>query len=361
VRKGARQEAACEILGLSSRTVQRWRAQSGGEDRRKGPKQKPANALTEEEEQELLDLMNAPRFRGLPPTQIVPLLADEGIYLASESTCYRLLRANDQLPEATPNPSRVRRAKPRHVATRPNQLWCWDITYLRCQVRGQYLYLYVFMDVWSRKIVGWEVYASERAIYSASLLEGITAGMEIEDLILHADNGGPMKGAPMLHALSGRGITASFSRARVSNDNPFIESLFNTFKSRPGFPVKPFESLEEARACVERFVHWYNNEHLHSGIGYVTPAERHAGEAEAILERRSLVYAKAKERHPNRWTRSTRSWKAPAAVYLNPENVADRHGAAKPTDPPPLNDSCRQWHTSAGRSPATYGTQPSGR
>jgi len=358
---GARLAPACKVLGLSVRTVQRWKRQEVGEDKRQGPKRKPANALSEEERTEVLGILNSPKFRGLPPTQIVPRLADQGVYLASESTCYRILRDQGQLPEASSKRNRVKRAKPRHVVNGPNQLWCWDITYLHCEVRGHYLYLYMFMDVWSRKIVGWEVHASERAVYSARLIEQITKGMKIEDLVLHMDNGAPMKGAPMLRALQGLRITASYSRPRVSNDNPFVESLFSTCKSRPGFPVKRFSTLEEARAWVARFVDWYNEEHCHSAIGYVTPSERHAGQAEAILERRRRLYAKARQRRPGRWSGSVRRWEAPTEVSLNPEEVADQRRVAKPADPSSVRDLHLPCSTSTSRSPTACGSLPSGR
>lgn len=243
--------------------------------------------------------MNSAPFRNLSPNQIVPRLADEGLYLASESTIYRILRAEGQLAHrgrAKPPAQRGGAASRSHLATGPCQVWSWDITYLRTPARGMFYYLYLIMDVWSRKIVGYEVYEVESAECSAALFTQAYRAerMDPSGVVLHSDNGGPMKGATMVATLERLGVLASFSRPGVSNDNPFSESLFRTLKYRPEYPGKPFASLEAARSWVKDFVRWYNTQHLHSAIRFVTPEDRHAGREAAILAARQAVYEEAR-------------------------------------------------------------------
>jgi transposase InsO family protein len=191
---------------------------------------------------------------------------------------------------------------------------------MRSRIRGVFYYLYLVVDVYSRKIVAARVYGEESPLHSAALIqeavdrEGVDAG----DLVLHADNGGPMKGSTMLATLQRLGIISSFSRPSVSDDNPFSEALFRTLKYHPGYPRKPFADIESARRWVAGFEAWYNHEHLHSGIRYVTPSDRHAGRDKTILARRACVYRAARRRAPRRWTGATRDWTPIGAVYLNP-------------------------------------------
>lgn len=328
VASGARQAQACSILGLTCRTIQRWLHQEeGGEDNRYGPKRTPKNKLTNSERKQVLDVANRPEHRDLSPKQIVPKLADRGQYVASESTFYRVLREADQLNHRERSLPR-RRHKPReHVACGPAEVMSWDITYLRSSVRGMFFYLYLFVDIWSRKIVGWSVENEESMEHSSELIESICAkeGIDAKDLVLHSDNGGPMKGSTMLATMQRLGIVASFSRPRVSDDNPYSEALFRTLKYRPWYPNRPFLDIEEARAWVESFVAWYNNEHLHSSIGFVTPEDRHCGRDKAILARRRIVYRQAQQRHPERWSGGLRNWDRVETVALNPDAVADTH------------------------------------
>ncbi len=207
-----------------------------------------------------------------------------------------------------------------YVGTGPNMVWSWDITYLRAPIKGTFFYLYMLIDVWSRKIVGWEVHLEENAELAAWLIEATCKAESVsrDTLVLHSDNGAPMKAGTTLAMLQGLGVAASFSRPSVSNDNPFSESCFRTVKSRPSFPVKPFESLEAAREWVTGFVAWYNTEHLHSSINFLTPSERHEGKGEEILENRHRVYEDARARHPERWIGKTRDWSNVAEVTLNP-------------------------------------------
>jgi transposase InsO family protein len=318
---GAEQGEACQILGVDETTVQRWRRQPGGADRRAGPIHEPKNKLAPAEYAEVRAIVTSPEFRDLAPSQIVPRLADQGIYVASESTIYRILRKEEmQHHRGTSRPPRKRHRPREHRATGPNQVWSWDITYLRSPVKGMFFYLYVAIDVWSRKIVGWTIEVSESPEHSSRFLAATCAreGVEPGQLVIHSDNGGPMKGATLLATLQALGVATSFSRPSVSNDNPFSESNFSTMKCRPAFPDGPFKSIEDARAWMTAFVRWYNTEHRHSGIRFVTPEERHSGRQAALLERRKVVYAKARAARPERWARSTRNWEPIEEVVLNP-------------------------------------------
>ncbi len=317
---GARLSAICSVLGISARTVQRWRRSEGGHDGRQGPNRVPANKLSEAERDRLVAIANSPEFRNLSPKQIVPALADRGEYYASESTVYRVLREVGQVKHRSK--TRPPRKRPRALkAVGPNRVWTWDITYLRAPARGTFFYLYLVVDLYSRKIVGWRVERRECAELASELIGEACRGETVEpgQLSLHCDNGGPMKGAMMVATLLALGVMASFSRPGVSNDNPYSESLFRTLKYRPGYPSKPFESLESARDWVAGFVRWYNHEHLHSAIRFVSPADRHAGRDVDLLAQRDVVYLAAQARHPERWSGATRNWSPVGAVLLNPE------------------------------------------
>lgn len=315
---GARLASACRVVGVDARTVQRWETRND-DDMRMGPKTKPANALTEAEQAEVLRIANSKEFRNLSPKQIVPILADMGRYVASESSIERLLKKHNQ--KAHRGPKRRKGAtKPREkLATTAGQVWTWDITYLRSPITGQFFYLYMTVDIWSRKIVAAEVFARECGELASSFLRDTVAKENSsESLIVHQDNGAPMKGT-LKACMENLGVAMSYSRPHVSDDNPYSESLFGTMKTRPQYPRRPFASLEEAKRWVAEFVRWYNEEHRHSAIGYVTPSQRHLGEADAILARRRCVYARAKLRTPERWSGAARSWDAPAEVFLNPD------------------------------------------
>lgn len=324
---GARQARACAVLEIDVRTLRRWRQQQCKErclvDRRRetAADRVPANKLSPEERERILAVCNAPAYQSLPPSQIVPRLADEGEYLASESTFYRVLRKADQqhrrgraqVPRQVPKPQGFK-------AVGPNQVYSWDITYLAAAIRGVFYRLYMVEDIFSRKIVGWEVHEDERADHASVLIRKtcLAEGIREEGLVLHSDNGGPMKGATMLATLQRLGVVPSFSRPSVSDDNPYSESLFRTLKYTPAYPSRPFASLQAAREWVHRFVQWYNEEHRHSSIRYVTPGQRHRGEDVAILAARQQLYEEAKQARPERWSGNTRNWKPIDAVWLNP-------------------------------------------
>lgn len=319
LRKGVRLEAVCERLGVTPRTIQRWRKPATAEDRRCGPHTRPANSLSEVERRRILAVANSEEFREASPKQIVPRLADRGEYVASEASFYRVLREAGQLAHRGQAKAPTPRPRAEHTATGPNQVWSWDITYLKGPVKGAFLYLYLVVDVFSRRVMGFEVHEEESSEHAAALIRRCwqQAGCP-EGLVLHSDNGGPMKGATLLATLQWLGVTPSFSRPRVSDDNAFSEALFRTLKYRPSFPRRPFASVEDARGWVTRFVAWYNTEHRHSAIRFVTPDDRHFGREDALLARRREVYQRARDRHPERWSRDTRNWTPMGPVRLGP-------------------------------------------
>jgi transposase InsO family protein len=321
---GARLAKVCEIVALSPRTAQRWqRPDDVPSDGRKAAAvdRVPANKLSEAERAEILATANQRAYAKLPPSQIIPKLADDGRYLASESTFYRILHTEKQLAHRGRAKPATKKRPEAFLATAPNQLWSWDITYMGTTVKGLFFYLYLIMDIFSRKIVGWEVYAEESADHAAKTFRKayLREGIAGQPLILHSDNGSPMKGATMLGTLQSLGVMPSFSRPSVSNDNPYSESLFKTLKYHPGLPEKPFETLEEARLWCAGFQHWYNEEHQHSAIKFVTPGQRHRGEDKEILDRRKALYAMARAANPARWSGQCRNWIRPAVVSLNPQ------------------------------------------
>lgn len=331
VAAGSRRSAACKLLGLSERTIQRW--QNGAviktDARKNANKPEPKNKLTTAEKQSIVTVCNEPRFRSLPPSQIVPTLLDEGRYIASESSFYRVLRAEGQQHHRGKAAVANRHKPTSYAATGPNQVWSWDITYLRSNIKGLFYYLYLVEDIYSRMIVAWEIHECESAehaaemIYKASLKHGISQQDNL--LVLHSDNGSPMKGATMLATLQRLGIVPSFSRPRVSNDNPYSESLFRTLKYRPSYPSTPFQSLLAAREWAHDFVTWYNFEHKHSALKFVTPAQRHNGAAESCVSHRKLLMDAVKSIHPERWgSRETRDWSLPEKVWLNPDESDHR-------------------------------------
>ncbi|WP_084010122.1 IS3 family transposase [Pandoraea oxalativorans] len=292
----------------------------------------PRDKLGAEERAELLSVANSAEFGHLPPSQIGPRLADQQRYIASESTFYRVLKAEKQLAHRrSERPARAR-SKPRAVcAYAPNQLYSCDITYLPTTVRGQYFYLYLFLDVFSRKIVGWQVYAQESGVLVGEVLKDWCAREAIQpnQATLHSDNGGPMKGATTLATFQALGVTPSLSRPGVSNDNPYSESLFKTLKYRPTYPLGAFDTLLAARTRVGALVRWYHHGHRHSATRFVTPAQRHAKLDQDIPDRRAALYEAARQRHPLRWKGPTRNWQRVDAVHLNPDRIDHQDVAAQ--------------------------------
>ena len=324
---GARLQLACDIVGIDARTLQRWKAAEGlvrGDGRPQAVRPVPSHALSEAERARVLEVANEPRFAAVPPARIVPMLADEGVYIASESSFARVLRAHGQSGHrGRARAPRQVRPPTTHIATAPRQVWCWDMTFLPATVVGRWFHLYLILDLYSRKIVGWEVHDSDDSNHAVHLVKRTALAEGIAALstkpVLHGDNGSTLKATTVLAMLHWLGVKPSYSRPRVSDDNAFAESLFRTAKYRPEFPTKGFDDLDAARQWGADFVRWYNHDHRHSGIRYVTPAQRHAGDDRAILDARHALYTQARELNPARWSRHTRDWSPVGAVTLNPE------------------------------------------
>lgn len=324
---GARLAPACAVLGIGQNTYRRWKA-GGVDGRPEAVRPRPSNALSEAERAEVLAVCHRPEWASLPPAQIVPrLLDEEDRYLASESTFYRVLRAASEQQRrgraaAPHNPGPPRR----HTAAGPNQVWSWDVTYLPTRVRGHFFYLYLILDLFSRKVTGFEVFETESAANSRTVIERavLREGVAHRPLVLHADNGSAMKGATLCARLDELGVTRSHSRPRVSNDNAYSEALFRTAKYRPTYPPDGFADLAAAQRWVLDFVTWYNQEHRHSAIRYVTPVERHQGLDGELLARRQNRYQQARAAKPERWgSRPIRDWTPIGTVHLNPEPVLE--------------------------------------
>lgn len=319
---GARKHQACEALGLSIRTLERWTPADGAVDKRKNAKRIVGNKLTPEERARVLTVANSEEYRDLPPCKIVPMLADSDEYIASESSFYRVLREEKQLAHRLKSkPARRKRPAPCR-ADAPNKVWTWDITYLPSQIRGQFFYLYMIVDIFSRKIVGWSIHETESSEHASHLIKQayIDEGIAKNQLVLHSDNGSPMKGATMLAMLQVLGVMPSFSRPSVSDDNPYSEALFKTLKYHPTFlAIERFSTIKSARKWCIALVFWYNHQHLHSGLKFITPHQRHTGEDHKIMEKRRRVYQAAKQKRPDRWSGSIRNWTLPSSLTLNPD------------------------------------------
>ncbi len=324
IKGGARKSEACSLVGLSVRTLQRWQSSAVilPDLRTLSVRGEPKNKLTAAERQRVVDICHQPEFAQLAPSQIVPILADRGVYIASESSFYRILKSAGLLHHRGRAKPKGYREKPTsHTAFAANQVWSWDISYMPSNVIGQHFYLYMIEDIYSRKIVGWEVHERECGEYAAQLLErSVWAERCVKSsLVLHSDNGSPMKSLTLQAKMYDLGVLSSRSRPRVSNDNPYSESLFRTVKYHPRWPSEGFKSINAARGWVQRFVAWYNNEHRHSRIKFVTPAQRHSGKDKAILKKRQELYQLQKMQKPQRWANSIRNWAPEGPVELNPE------------------------------------------
>jgi len=313
------ERTTCLLIGLSPRTIQNWRRQ-GLRDRRKGSSRHVAHRLSPEEEARFLAEANSKRFADKTPEQIVAELATEGVYIASPSTLYRILRKNAALvhrresrkPRAGLKPDKIK-------VTGPNQVWSWDITWLKTEVGGLFHYAYTIIDLFDRSVVGWCVETTESEEHARRLFQRIMRDLGVCPQIVHADNGNPMRGVTLAVFLDSLNIVRSYSRPRCSNDNAFIESWHKTLKYSVGYP-KCFTSLDHARQWFADFVVWYNTEHLHSGLGYVTPKQRRSGDAIAIYEKRNKTIAEAKRRNPGRWRREkTKNYDSlPVQAYYRP-------------------------------------------
>lgn len=318
-RSGARYVKCCEIIEITLRTLQRWK-KDGFVDKRKGSGKRVVRKLSPEKREEIIMTCNSVEYMDMNPHQIIPRLLDLGKYLASVSTFYRILKAEKMLSHRSNCRLRQRRHKPpERKATKSNEVWCWDITWIPRTIKGLFFYAYVIIDIFDRYIVGWSVHEKESDSYSRDLFERVSLGRNIDFRYLHSDNGHAMKGVTLLSFLKDLNIDISFSRPRVSNDNPFIESFFRTMKYSSKYKLR-FETIEDVRIWMADFVSWYNNEHFHSSIGYVTPAQMRNGDSVTIFKDRNEIMDKVKNQNPEIWgSRNAKVWKNPETVVLNPD------------------------------------------
>jgi putative transposase len=366
--EGTRLAPACALAGIDVRTFQRWRANDGmarGDRRSDAVRALASHALTPAERARIVAVANELRFAHMPPARIVPTLADEGVYLASEASFHRVLREHGQMNRrGRARPPRASAPPRTHVATAPGQVRCWDVTFLPAQVQGRWFYFYLILDLFSRKVIGFEVHDTDSAEHAAHLAKRAALAEGVHTMsarpVLHGDNGATLKGTTVLAMLHWLGITPSHSRPRVSDDNAFAEALFRTAKYRPEFPAKGFADLDAARHWARQFVHWYNHEHQHSGIRYVSPAQRHAGQDGLMLAARHALYQQARARNPRRWSGPTRNWTPISVVTLNPERDASPASSlscstGKPAFlPRPDNTLALARNEGDGRSAATH-------
>lgn len=299
---GCDRGAACALVGRSR--ASHYRAKNPPPPKPTQPRRAQPRALSEAENAEILRVLNSERFADTAPATVYATLLDEGVYLASVPTMYRLLRANGQTGERRAQAVHPARVKPELIATAPNEVWSWDITKLHGPAKWTYYYLYVILDIYSRYVVGWMLAPHERATLAELLIADSVGKQDVDrdQLTLHADRGSSMASKPVAFLLADLGVTKSHSRPHVPNDNPFSESQFKTMKYRPDFP-KTFANIEEARAFCQQFFTWYNFDHRHSGIGWHTPASVHYGTAEQIRKQRSNTLAAAYQQHPERFVK----------------------------------------------------------
>jgi putative transposase len=284
------------------------------------PRPTPVRALSQAERIQVRQTLNSERFADRAPRQVYAALLDEGQYLCSWRTMYRLLAAHDEVRERRDQRRHPIYQKPELLATAPNQVWSWDITKLRGSVTWTYFYLYVLLDIYSRYAVGWLIAERESAALAELLVAKSCAkqGIVRNQLTLHADNGAPMRSQSLALLLSDLGVTASHSRPHTSDDNPFSEAQFKTLKYQPGYPDR-FGSIQDARAWARRFFGWYNQQHYHSGLNLLTPASVHFGQATVIQQQRQTILSAAYAVHPERFSKGAPLVAGPPpAVWINP-------------------------------------------
>jgi len=311
--------ATLDALGLSTSTFYRLLQPSRPSKRRT-----PARALSATEQQVALDALHEERFQDRPPAEVVATLAEEGRYVGSERTLYRLLAKHDEVRERRNQLVHPNYAKPELVATAPNQVWSWDITKLLTTTKLVYLYLYVVIDIYSRYVVGWLLAERENAALATRLVDEVVARNDVKPgcITLHADRGAPMRSKLLSQLLAELDVNKSFSRPHTSNDNPYSESHFKTLKYHPGFPRK-LRNLDDGLAHCRQFFSWYNDEHHHSGIELFTPSDVHFGRADAVLKQRHDVMMAAYAQHPERFVQGPpRLRQLPSQVAINPPTTS---------------------------------------
>lgn len=308
----------CSYIGISERTIQRWNL-TGVDDGRKGAQKRVVRKLSDEERAEIYRITCSDEYKDLNPHEIYNSLLDKGIYLASESSFYRILRENKAIIHRRETKEGISRKQPDELrATCKNQVWMWDITWLKTDVQGIYQYAYVIEDLFDRSIVGWSIYENESDEHAKALFEAVTKKEKAYPQFVHSDNGNAMKGITLIAFYYRLGIVPSFSRPRVSDDNPFIESFFKTLKYTCGYP-KFFTSIDHSRKWFADFINWYNTAHMHSALQYVTPYQKRNGEHYMIFENRNQVLSEARKKNPERWgSRKTKEYTIQAAETLNP-------------------------------------------
>lgn len=313
------QAAACRAVGRSRATHHRRHRKSPALPRTVRPRRPQPRALSGEERQGLLDVLHSERFCDVAPAEVWATLIDEGTYLASVATMYRVLREHGETGERRRQRTHPATVKPELVATAPNQCWSWDITKLLGPEKWTYYYLYTILDIFSRYAVGWMVARVESAELAKRLIAGTCSSQRVkrDTLTIHADRGSSMASKPVAHLLADLGVIKSHSRPHVSNDNPFSESQFKTFKYRPNFPGR-FGSIEDARAHCQPFFRWYNFEHRHAGIALLTPADVHYGRATGVIAARAHVLMNAYATNPERFVRKPPAPRQlPVASWIN--------------------------------------------
>ena len=311
---------ACDALSLPRATFYRRLSPTV-------PKARPApkRALSDDERREVLDVLHAPDYVDKAPAEIVATLLDKGEYHCCTRTMYRILACEKEVKERRNQRRHPNYSKPELLAIAPNQVWSWDITKLKGPAKWTYYHLYVILDIFSRYVVGWMLAHRESAALAKKLIAETCAkqGIEPEQLTLHADRGTSMKSKPVALLLSDLGVTKTHSRPHVSNDNPFSESQFKTMKYRPEFPDR-FGSIQDGRSFSRTFFDWYNNEHHHSGIAMLTPADVHYGRAQRRIEQRAAALLDAFEKHPERFVnKCPEPTKLPEAVWINPPKMEE--------------------------------------
>ena len=314
---GARLFKACEVLEISVSSFRRW--QSGDvQDSRKGAAKRVPRKLTEKERREILNICCDDEHKDMNPYQIHANLLDKGIYIASVSSFYRVLRDKGLVRHReNSRPAYKHHKPPEKKATGPNQVWCWDITWLKTQVRGLFLYAYVIIDIWDRSIVKWCIHDREDEALARELFEQAVRDNGRPDVFIHSDNGNPMKGVSLVAFFEMLGLSNSYSRPRISNDNPFIESLFRPLKYNVSYP-KVFIDVAEARTWFATFVDFYNNKHYHSGLYFMTPNTIRSGQYEKIAKKRNDLMQEAFARNTQRWSHPVKQLSEKHVVYLNP-------------------------------------------
>ena len=309
-------QPACRALGVSRATFYRCQRPSTG---REQPRPTPARALGADERAKVSEILCSPRFVDRAPAEVVATLLDEQTYLCSERTMYRILAANAPVKERRNQLRHPLYAKPELVATRPNQVWSWDISKLKGPQTWTWYYLYVVLDIFSRYVVGWMVASRESTALAKQLIEDSCSKQQVApgELILHSDRGSPMTSQGTAQLLARLGVTRSLSRPRVSDDNPFSEAQFKTLKYHSGFPDR-FGSMEDSIGFVRSFIPWYNTEHRHGGLSMLTPEDVHLGRATRVLDQRREVLAAAFEAYPERFVGGQPAPKPlPEATWIN--------------------------------------------